>query len=74
METGSSYIRGMSKTLDRALASDLRLLYVATTRAKARLAIFESNTQKRAPLFQYLLRLGLVQMINTRRDCLVPNI
>ena len=74
METGSSYIRGKRKPLDRALASDLRLLYVAFTRAKARVAIFESSAQKCAPLFQYLLRLGLVQMIETRRDCSVPNI
>ena len=35
MKTGSSYIRGTAKDLDRALGSELRLLYVALTRAKA---------------------------------------
>jgi hypothetical protein len=38
---------------------ELKLLYVAVTRAKSNLIIFESDPYKRAPFYYYLRRLGL---------------
>ena len=41
------------------LIDELKMLYVAVTRAKSNLIIFESDPYKRAPLYYYLRRLGL---------------
>jgi hypothetical protein len=40
---------------DALLCEELKLLYVAITRARRQVFVFESNIQKRAPIFHFLL-------------------
>jgi len=46
------------------LCEELKYLYTALTRAKNNVIIFDSNTAKRAPFFNYLRRLGMAQYVS----------
>lgn len=48
---------------DVLLCEELKHLYTALTRAKNNVVIFDSNTAKRAPFFNYLRRLGMAQYV-----------
>ena len=45
------------------LCEELKHLYTAITRAKNNVIIFDSNSKKRAPFFQYLKTLKLARVI-----------
>ena len=49
---------------DVLLCEELKHLYTALTRAKNNVVIFDSNTAKRAPFFNYLRRLGMAQYVS----------
>jgi hypothetical protein len=49
---------------DVLLCEELKYLYTALTRAKNNVIIFDSNTAKRAPFFNYLRRLGMAQYVS----------
>ena len=46
-----------------SLSSDLKYLYTAVTRAKCNLWIYDTDEEKRLPMFDYWNRLGLVNVI-----------
>jgi superfamily I DNA/RNA helicase len=48
---------------DRCLESELKYLYVAITRARRNLWIFDQNEQKRAPIFELLRRCNLARLV-----------
>ena len=49
---------------DVLLCEELKHLYTALTRAKNNVVVFDSNTAKRAPFFNYLRRLGMAQYVS----------
>ncbi|DBA81851.1 TPA: hypothetical protein ACH3X1_007570 [Trebouxia sp. C0004] len=49
---------------DVLLCEELKYLYTALTRAKNNVIMFDSNTAKRAPFFNYLRRLGMAQYVS----------
>ena len=49
---------------DVLLCEELKHLYTALTRAKNNVVIFDSNTAKSAPFFNYLRRLGMAQYVS----------
>ncbi len=49
---------------DVLLCEELKHLYTALTRAKNNVIMFDSNTAKRAPFFNYLRRLGMAQYVS----------
>ena len=51
---------------DRAhvlLSEELKHLYTALTRAKNNIVIFDRNTEKRAPFYHWLRRLGMARVV-----------
>lgn len=55
---------------DVLLCEELKHLYTALTRAKNNVVVFDSNTAKRAPFFNYLRRLGMAQYVS--RSAIAP--
>lgn len=49
---------------DVLLCEELKHLYTALTRAKNNVVVFDRNTAKRAPFFNYLRRLGMAQYVS----------
>lgn len=49
----------------KSLNAELKLLYTAITRAKQKLWIYDSNSDKRRPVFNYWERSELVEIIST---------
>ena len=56
---------------DVLLCEELKHLYTALTRAKNNVVIFDSNTAKRAPFFNYLRRLGMAQYVRRSANILL---
>ena len=46
---------------DQVLCVELKMLYVAMTRARKRCFVYDSSTERRAPLFGYLSRAGVAE-------------
>ena len=46
---------------DNILCEELKMLYVAMTRARKRCFVYDSSTERRAPLFGYLSRAGVAE-------------
>ena len=51
--------------LHKSLNSELKYLYTAITRAKCNLWIYDSNDDKRLPMFDYWLKRGLVKVVRS---------
>ena len=49
--------------LHKSLNSELKYLYTAITRAKCNLWIYDSDDDKRLPMFEYWLKRGLVKVV-----------
>ena len=54
------------------LSEELKHLYTAITRARVRVAFFDSNTSKRAPMWHFMQQLGLVQPIHDLARATLP--
>ncbi|CAL1532828.1 unnamed protein product, partial [Lymnaea stagnalis] len=51
------------KHLHKLLDTDLKQLYTAVTRARVNVWIFDEDTEKRAPMFEYFKALDLVKIL-----------
>jgi len=49
----------------KMLNSELKYLYTALTRARCNLWIYDSNDEKRSPMFYYFRKRGLVRVLST---------
>ncbi|CAL1532839.1 unnamed protein product, partial [Lymnaea stagnalis] len=52
------------KHLHKLLDTDLKQLYTAVTRARVNVWIFDEDTEKRAPMFEYFKELHLVKILD----------
>ena len=61
-------LRHFNECEHKALNSELKFLYTAITRARCNLWIYDSNPDKRAPMFYYFQKIDLVRVLLPKAD------